>query len=445
MSHAHINAIIDSDGIIRRNWLALRDPDGEVIPSLAYKAAQMAGADVEHFMKQDDQAEIYIDFKHESLDFWTIPFFDILTGEVPPDIFKDTIVLVGFTALGLNTEDSGTVPIEKRMPLIYAHANIIDQLLEDRLITYVPSLYILIFSLLLIALMIYATWRMKTVYAVGLMFGLIIFLQIGQFYMFQFTQVFIDTVNPAAVLLLTFIPNIAIKAYFETKHKNFITKQFGRYISPDLVEEISKSEKELPLGGINKELSILFLDIRGFTTLSEKMRPEEVVDFLNTMFNLITEKTLENHGTIDKFIGDAAMLIFNAPLDLKDHEYYAVKTAYDIQRGMEKVRADIESKHGVTVNVGIGINTGVVVVGNIGSYIRVDYTAIGDNVNIAARIESNTTAGQILVSEQTYERTKQYFNYTCIGERMMKGKTVAVKLYEVTGLKQELKTEAAHS
>jgi adenylate cyclase len=239
-------------------------------------------------------------------------------------------------------------------------------------------------------------------------------------------------------VILAYLVNIAIKTYFETKNKNFITKQFGRYISPELVKEIASSDREIALGGINKELSILFLDIRGFTTLSEKLQPAEVVDFLNTMFNLITEKALENHGTIDKFIGDAAMILFNAPLDVPNHEYYAVKTAYDIQRGMEDVRNRIKEKYNVVVSVGIGINTGEVVVGNIGSYLRVDYTAIGDHVNIAARIESNTTAHQILVSESTYDRTKEHFEYNFAGEKMMKGKSVALKLFEVTELKNPL-------
>src|SRR5690606_6279492 len=121
--------------------------------------------------------------------------------------------------------------------------------------------------------------------------------------------------------------------------------------------QIARSDQELPLGGINKELSILFLDIRGFTTLSEKLKPEEVVDFLNTMFNLITEKALNSKGTIDKFIGDAAMIIFNAPLDVENHPYYAVKTAYDIQKGMEEVRRTIQEKYDVTINIGVGINT----------------------------------------------------------------------------------------
>jgi adenylate cyclase len=439
---AHINANVDDDGVIRRAWLQIKAPDGRVLNSLAFQAALMAGADAEHFLDYHDQAEIMIDFKHESFDFWSVPFFDVLAGNFPAENFKDGIVLIGFTAVGLNTEDVRPVPIEKQMPLVYAHANIVHQLLHDSIIMVVPDLYILIGSLLLLLLIVGMTWKLKAIWSVLFLFASAVLLLVGQFYLFKWTGIFTDAVYPIAVMLLSYIPNVSVKAYFETKHKNFITKQFGRYISPDLVKQIAASDQELPLGGIKKELSILFLDIRGFTTLSEKLNPEEVVDFLNTLFNLITEKTLENNGTIDKFIGDAAMLIFNAPLDLPNHEYYAVKTGCDIQQGMAKVRDEIYEKHGVTVNVGIGINTGVVVVGNIGSYIRVDYTAIGDNVNIAARIESNTTAGQILVSEETYERTKEYFEYNCIGERLMKGKTVPVKLYEVKGIKKPLASNA---
>jgi adenylate cyclase len=433
---AHINANVDDDGVIRRTWLQIKAPDGRVMNSLAFQAALMAGADVEHFLDYDDQAEIMIDFKHESYDFWSVPFFDVLAGNFPVENFKDGIVLIGFTAVGLSTEDVKPVPIEKQMPLVYAHANIIHQLLHDSYINVIPDLYILIGSFILLIAIVFATWRLKAIWSVLILFGASGTLLIGQFFLFKGTGVFVDAVYPITVMLLGYIPNVSVKAYFETKHKNFITKQFGRYLSPDLVKQIAASDEELPLGGIKKELSILFLDIRGFTTLSEKLNPEEVVDFLNIMFNLITEKCLENNGTIDKFIGDAAMLIFNAPLDLPNHEYYAVKTAYDIQQGMVKVRDEIQAKHGVTVNVGIGIHTGLVVVGNIGSYIRVDYTAIGDNVNIAARIESNTKAGQILVSEETYGRTKDYFEYEYVGERMMKGKTVPIKLYEVKGVRQ---------
>ncbi|MBO9610848.1 MAG: adenylate/guanylate cyclase domain-containing protein, partial [Paenibacillaceae bacterium] len=256
----------------------------------------------------------------------------------------------------------------------------------------------------------------------------------GQYWLFASQGLFVNVVNPIAALLLTFLVNISIKTYFETKQKNYITKQFGRYISPELVKEIAASDQEIKLGGTSKELTVLFLDVRGFTPLSEKLSPEEVVGFLNMMFDLITERALANHGTIDKFIGDAAMILYNAPLDVQHHPYFAVKSAYEIQKGMEKVRADVLEKYGVTIAVGIGINTGQVVVGNIGSYLRVDYTAIGDNVNTAARIESNTQPNQVLVSEATYELTKDYFEYNCIGEKMMKGKSVPVKLYEVLGI-----------
>jgi len=297
--------------------------------------------------------------------------------------------------------------------------------------------------IIMFALIAWLTWRLKAIASVALVFGLSAVLLVSQYQLFMQKTYFIDTIYPIVALLMAFFVNIAIKTFYETKQKNYITKQFGRYISPDLVKEITRSGQEIQLGGINKELSVLFLDIRGFTTLSEKLKPEEVVDFLNTMFNLITEKALENGGTIDKFIGDAAMILFNAPLDVEHHEYCAVKTAYDIQQGMENVRQQVFEKYGVTISVGIGINTGEVVVGNIGSYLRVDYTAIGDNVNIAARIESNTVAHQILVSETTYERTREYFEYNCVGERMMKGKTVAIKLYEVLGWRGDPDTISA--
>ncbi|WJH37575.1 adenylate/guanylate cyclase domain-containing protein [Paenibacillus sp. CC-CFT747] len=234
-------------------------------------------------------------------------------------------------------------------------------------------------------------------------------------------------------MLLAYLVNLSVQVYQESRHKQHIVQQFGRYLSPEVVKEIAGSDQAIGVGGVNKVLTILFLDVRGFTALSEKLRPEEVVGFLNRMFDLITEKAHAHHGTIDKFIGDAAMILYNAPLDVPYHEYHAVRTAYDIQQGMEKVRAEVKELYGVTISVGIGIHTGEVVVGNIGSSVRVDYTAIGDNVNLAARIESQAAANQILVSEATRVRTLDYFEYLSVGERTLKGKTSAFPLYEVTG------------
>ncbi|WP_409345769.1 CHASE2 domain-containing protein [Paenibacillus sp. MBLB4367] len=426
--NAHINAATDNDGVIRNTFLQIQTPQG-TIDSLAVKTAELAGVDVKKALDRYPDKEMEIRYDMLSSDFDYQPVSKILNGT--PKL-KDRIVIVGFTANGFENDD-GITPIEKKTKLVYVHANIVNQFLYDNQIKSAGLGVTYSIIAIMIALALFVTWRLKPTVSVIIVFAAIALLLIAQYWLFGSRDLFINTVNPIAALLLAFLVNISIKTYFETKQKNYITKQFGRYISPELVKEIAKSDQEIKLGGISKELTVLFLDVRGFTPLSEKLTPEEVVGFLNMMFDLITEKALVNHGTIDKFIGDAAMILFNAPLDVEHHEYYAVKTAYEIQKGMEKVRKDVEDKYGVTIAVGIGINTGEVVVGNIGSYLRVDYTAIGDNVNTAARIESNTQPNQVLVSEATYERTQSYFEYNCIGEKMMKGKSVPVKLYEVLG------------
>lgn len=436
-NRAHINALIDSDGTIRRNWLRLNTPLGEM-PSMAYKAVEMAGYDIAHYLTYHPQTELAIKFDLSSYNVETVSFIDVLNGTFHVENFQDRIVFIGYTAVGIDGADSGPVPGENNMQLVYVHVNIANQLLNDVHIKFVHINYTMMLIALMFLLALVFTWKFRTILGVIVLFITIVSTLVGQYFIFKSHDTYIVTIYPLATLFIAYLVNIAIKSYFENKQKNFITQQFGRYISPDLVQEIVSSDEEIQLGGVNKELSILFLDIRGFTTLSEKLKPEMVVDLLNKMFNLITSKVLENKGTIDKFIGDAAMIIFNAPLDLERHEYYAVKTAYDIQQGMEQVRREVMDEHGVEVNVGIGINTGEVVIGNIGSYLRMDYTAIGDHVNIAARIEANTEANQIFVSEETYERTKEYFEYKEIGEVMMKGKTVPIKLYEVLDLKQTL-------
>lgn len=427
---AHVNANVDKDNVIRKTFLRIDTPKG-MIDSLALQSARNLGVDVDNtYLKKYPNAEMQIKYDLNSDDIQVIPFSKIMNDTEGKYHLKNTAILIGLTATGLGNDD-GRTSVESKTKLVFVHANIINQILNNSHVA--PEKQSLTFLLILILFLgaAYISWRFKPTTSFIIVFLVIIFLLGGQYYLFSSNGIFINIVAPIAALLLSFLVNISIKTYFETKQKNYITKQFGRYISPDLVKEIAKSDQEIKLGGISKELSILFLDVRGFTPLSEKLQPEEVVGFLNMMFNLITEKALENHGTIDKFIGDAAMILYNAPLDVKHHEYYAVKSAYDMQKGMIQVRADVLEKYGVTISVGIGINTGEVVVGNIGSYLRIDYTAIGDNVNTAARIESNTQPNQVLVSEATYERTNQYFEYNCIGEKMMKGKSLPVKLYEV--------------
>ncbi|OAO89109.1 hypothetical protein AXX17_ATUG04400 [Arabidopsis thaliana] len=423
---ANINRVASPDGVIRQTWLKIQGPDGKVIPSLAYQAASMAGADLSKYDKITDPAGIFennravakntitIDYHLNTDDFRTIPFSRVLNGDIDKSVFKDAIVLIGFTAVGLSDDsgqDSGTTPIERKMQLVYVHANIINQLITGDSVSYAPEWGITIGGLLLFALFIFLPWRIKTLYSILIFLGIAAGLLIGQSVIYSSYTYSITVVDTLLALTLAYLVNVSLKSYLESSQKQFVTRQFGRYISPDLVKQIVTDDIDIKLGGDSKEISILFLDIRGFTPLSEKLSPAELVDTLNTMFNMITETTLRNRGTIDKFIGDAAMILFNAPLDVEDHEKHAVQTAYEIQQGMSSIRDRIRERYGCEVNVGIGIHSGHVVVGNIGSYLRVDYTAIGDNVNIAARIESQTKPGQIMVSDTVYDRTKSYFHY----------------------------------
>ncbi|WP_239615281.1 CHASE2 domain-containing protein [Cohnella mopanensis] len=444
---AHINRVVSKDAVIRQTWLNIQGPDGEVVPSMAWKAAEMAGADLSEYVDRTDPIKngepvakntITIDYQLETDDFMTVSFVDVLNGALPPDLFKDSIVFIGFTAVGLANDggqDTGASPIEKNFKLMYAHANITNQLLKGTSVSYLPNWSEQILAVLLFALFVFIPWRLKNVYSILALLAVFAGILYGQYAIYQTSALHMNIVYSLLAMILAYLANVSLKSYMDSVQKNFVTRQFGRYISPDLVKQIVAQDLEIKLGGDLKLITIMFLDIRGFTPLSEKLSPPELVDTLNTMFNMITETTLRNEGTIDKFIGDAAMILFNAPLDVAEHERMAVKTAYEIQQGMIKIRDEIMDKYQCEVNVGIGIHTGNVVVGNIGSYLRVDYTAIGDNVNIAARIESQTKKGQVHVSEQVYERTKPFFRFDEGEDRMFKGKSHPIRVYEVLGMK----------
>jgi len=440
---AHINRLSDEDSVIRKVWLKVEAPDGTVYNSLAFEAVNLYGADLSKYENIITPGQfkdtLQISYQATSQDFVTISFFDIFNGELlESDYLKDAIVFVGFTAQGLaagNSQDTGQTPIEKDVKLVYVHANVANQLLNGLTVTQAPPWAAWILVAALLAFFIWLPWGVKNVYSILVFLAAIAVLLAGQFYYFKMFSQHFPVVNGLLAMGLAYIANVSLKSYSESLQKNFVTRQFGRYISPDLVKQIVEKNIDIELGGDSKIITVMFLDIRGFTPLSEKLSPPELVDTLNTMFNMITETCLRNRGTIDKFIGDAAMMLFNAPLDVENHPILAVKTAYEIQQQMRDIRDQILDKYGVEVNVGIGIHTGNVVVGNIGSYLRVDYTAIGDTVNTAARIESQTKKGQIHVSQQVYELTKDYFEYDEGEDRMFKGKSHPIRVYEVLGVK----------
>ena len=210
-------------------------------------------------------------------------------------------------------------------------------------------------------------------------------------------------------------------------------KALEAYVEPGIVEKILQNENyEIQLGGKKKDIAVLFVDIRGFTSISEGLEPEAVVNILNEYLELIARAVVKNKGTLDKFIGDAAMAIYNAPDDLPDYTVQAVKTARDIIKDVVQLKEQSKEKYGVEVAFGIGIHCGTAIVGNIGCECRMDYTAIGDVVNTASRLEGKAKADQILVSKDVYEQIKDIVEASYVGSLSLKGKKKEIEAYEIT-------------
>jgi len=219
------------------------------------------------------------------------------------------------------------------------------------------------------------------------------------------------------------------------REKEVIKGAFSKYVTKSVVDRILQHQDGLKLGGEKKEVTIFFSDIRGFTPMSEVLTPEEVVHLLNEYFTAMTAIIFKYEGTLDKFMGDAIMAVYGAPIDMPDHAERAVFAAIEMSAKMKELQAKWKAEGKREVNIGIGINSGEVIVGNIGSMERMEYTAIGDNVNLSQRLESVAEKGQILISSATYEKVKDKVNATPLEPIKLKGKAEKVAAYSVEGLK----------
>jgi adenylate cyclase len=218
------------------------------------------------------------------------------------------------------------------------------------------------------------------------------------------------------------------------REKEMIKRAFTRYVAREVVEEILKDPEQLALSGESREVTVLFCDIRGFTPLSERLTPEQVVSLLNEFYTLMIETTFKHDGTLDKFIGDAVMAVFGAPIAHPDHAIRAVKTALDMQSGIAELNERRAALGKEPIRIGIGVNLGEVVAGTVGTEDRMEYTVIGDSVNLAARLESNAKPGRILISGHTYERVKEHVKGIPLGPLKVKGKEEEVEVYEIVSL-----------
>ncbi len=242
---------------------------------------------------------------------------------------------------------------------------------------------------------------------------------------------------PTCSFLLGFVLSLVERVITSVHDKKKMEQTLKLYVDSQVVDEISeKTPRELALVSERRDIAVLFVDIRGFTSMSESLEPEQVVEILNEYLSLVARSIQKYDGTLDKFIGDAAMAVFNAPKDLDDYLFRAVCAADEIVRCSSHIREKYQKRYGKTVSFGIGINCGEAIVGNVGSESRMDYTAIGDTVNVAARLESNAAAGQILISETAAKRLDGRIEASCIGPLKLKGKAKEVTVYQVDKILQ---------
>lgn len=437
---AHINVFPDKrDGVVRKGLDDYQIAD-KTVPSFSRMIygihAKKVGLPDLGPLPTDRFGRFPIDFAGEPGSFEVVPFSAVADGSVPPDYFTDRIVLVGPYATAM-VDDYYYTPMDKQQAMfgVEIHANILQMYLDQRMkqeVTYLIQWSIVVGLMLIVAIMSKRLTAMKSaIMTCGL---ILIWIIVGRTLYTRGTIV--QLAYPVISMLMVFAGDAVLKYLKEFRERRRITGLFGRYVSPQVVKEIIKEQQgDILLGGRRKELSVLFVDIRGFTTLSESLEPERIVSILNEYLNLAATSIFDYGGTVDKFIGDAAMALFNAPLPLEQHPLMAARAAWAMKLGADDLEKELLDRYGKTVRFGIGIHFGEAVVGNIGASFRMDYTAIGDTVNTAARLESNAKPGQILISEGFYRQVKDHVEVNDMGELKVKGKSEPIRVYELTGVK----------
>lgn len=342
---------------------------------------------------------------------------------------------VGAYAAGMM--DAYFVPVDKSQQMygVEIHANVIQAFMESKTLETIPVWVDSILASFIVCVLILVCSRMSALKTIILCIMTALVKLFAGYCMFQAGYVG-NVLSVPVMSLIVGIYYIVLHYYEARAAKRSIEKAFSKYVAPQVVDEISKEGSyELKLGGENRTVAVLFVDIRGFTPLSESLEPEQVVDILNGYLALTTASIFRHGGTLDKFVGDATMAVFNAPFDTEDFVYEAICTAWDIVQGGNHIEKEYLERYGKHVGFGVGVNFGPAVVGNIGCDFRMDYTAIGDTVNTAARLEANASRGKVYISEYVYEQVKDRIEVEDVGEIPLKGKSKGIFVYSVVGVK----------
>ncbi|MCR5226888.1 MAG: adenylate/guanylate cyclase domain-containing protein [Eubacterium sp.] len=433
------NVSQDSDGTVRRIIPVEKysGTDQKMFSSIMYeKYCEYSGVKPNK-VPTDKYGRSNINYSGRPGDYEYISMIDMLNGTIDTRAFKDSIVLVGAYAPGMRDSFKAPTSGSQQMYGVEIHANILQSYIQGRF-SVNGNRVVYIILVVIIAMLLHFLFRKLKPWQSLILLLVTIGAEVGILMAINNSGHTYSIIYLPVILVLSYIYSLAMNYIYEKARKKKVLNAFKKYVAPEIIDEISKSgDFQIKLGGENRDIAVLFVDIRGFTTMSEVLEPEQVVEILNEYLSLTTKSIFDNSGTLDKFVGDATMAVFNSPFDLPDYEFKAVCAAMDIVNGGKALEKTLMEKYGRTVGFGVGVNVGPAVVGNIGCEFRMDFTAIGDTVNTAARLEANAKKGQVLISDALYERVKDRVEVAEIGEIPLKGKSKGVFVYEVTEVHRE--------
>jgi adenylate cyclase len=448
----YFNVIPDPDGTVRKVPVIARFqgnyyPSLDIAAALAYENLSLdkvavvfnrnglAGIDFgKESIPTDPEGYALIDYRGPSNTYPHYSLADVVKHRLPPDVFRDKLVLIGPTAVGIG--DFAVTPFQQYdFPGVEVHANLIDNILNGQFIrrglweNLTDISFILLFSLGAgILLSIVSPTRATAV--VILFLGFFLWLA---FDLFANHRIWIAVFLPTATLTTNYAAIISYRFFFEEREKKKVRGVFQQYLAPSLINQLLDNPDLVQLGGEEKELSVMFTDIRGFTSLSEGLSPSKLVELLNEYLSEMTDTIFKHWGTLDKYIGDAIMAFWGAPYPQPDHAERACRAALQMMDTLQKLQAGWESEGRPRIDIGVGINSGPVLVGNMGSKRRFNYTIMGDNVNLASRLEglNKAFATHLIISEFTYEQVRGKLIARELDFIRVKGKKKPVKIYEL--------------
>jgi adenylate cyclase len=451
----HFNPIIDPDGSVRRvPLLALHDGNYYDSFSLAIARAYLNGATITpHFsggmleslrlvnghrflrdIPVDENVAAWVPYRGGEKSFTYFSAADVLAGRISMQELAGKIIILGTSAPGLR--DLRNTPVGSVFPGMEVHANLVTGILDNTIKQrpgYMNGAEVLLMAILGIVMIFFFPWRspLRSSAAVFATASLLILCNLA---LWQAANLIMPLAASLLMVLTIYGWNTGYGYFTETRAKLLITQRFGQYVPPELVSRMLLDPKRYSMDSRRAELTVLFSDVRSFTSIAEGLRPEELADLMNAYLTAMTEVIRRHGGTLDKYIGDAIVAFWGAPLDDPEHARHAVMAALEMQDKLQTLNENFRDKNWPALQVGIGINTGPMTVGDMGSRIRLAYTVIGDSVNLGARLEGLTKdyGVDILVGETTREQTRE-LAYRELDRVQVKGKEQAVTIFEPLG------------